>query len=218
VSAKERAGRVALVLVAAVAENGVIGQGGSLPWRLKSDMKHFRAATMGRPVVMGRKTYLSIGKPLAGRTNIVVSRDRAFAAPGMVVVPGIDAALAVARGDALRRGAAEIAVIGGAEVYAQTIDIADRLVVTQVALQPKGDTTFPAIDPAAWRESERNVQAAGPEDEAARMRGEARTCGERVVRGGTEFKAVRRRAACGATACLSRVVTEWRLPYNPCKL
>jgi dihydrofolate reductase len=167
VRANERAGRVALVLVAAVAENGVIGQGGSLPWRLKSDMKHFRAATMGRPVVMGRKTYLSIGKPLGGRTNIVVSRDRAFAAPGVVVVPTIDAALAVARGDALRRGAAEIAVIGGAEVYTQTMDIADRLVVTQVALQPKGDTTFPAIDPAAWRESERNVQAAGPEDEAA---------------------------------------------------
>jgi dihydrofolate reductase len=166
VSENARAGRVALVLVAAVAENGVIGQGGSLPWRLKSDMKHFRVATMGRPVVMGRKTYLSIGKPLAGRTNIVVSRDRAFAAPGVVVAPAVDAALAVARGDALRRGTGEIAVIGGAEIYAQTMDRADRLVITQVALQPKGDTKFPAIDPAAWKEGERAVHAAGPDDEA----------------------------------------------------
>src|SRR6202040_1162317 len=107
-----------LVLVAAVAENGVIGQGGGLPWRLKSDLRNFRAITMGKPVVMGRKTYLSIGKPLAGRTNIVVSRNRDFAAPGVIVAPGIEAALAAARGDALRRGADAIAVIGGADLYA----------------------------------------------------------------------------------------------------
>jgi dihydrofolate reductase len=166
-SATERMGFPTLVLVAAVAENGVIGQGGSLPWRLKSDMKHFRAATIGKPVIMGRKTYLSIGKPLPGRTNIVMSRDRAFTAPGVVVARHIAAALAVARGDALRRGAAEIVVIGGAEVYAQTMDIADRLVVTTVALQPRGDTKFPVIDPAVWMESRRTVQAAGPGDEAA---------------------------------------------------
>ena len=143
------------MLVAAVADNGVIGQGGGLPWRLKSDMQHFRAVTMGKPVVMGRKTFLSIGKPLKGRSNIVVSRDPQFAAPGMLVAPSIEAALAAARGDALRRGADAIAVIGGADLYAQIMDRADRLVITHVHLQPEGDTKFPTIDPLHWRERER---------------------------------------------------------------
>ena len=157
---------VGVTFVVAVADNGVIGQGGGLPWRLKSDMQHFRAATMGKPVVMGRKTYLSIGKPLAGRTNIVVSRDRAFAAPGVLVAPSIEAALTVARGDALRRGAAEIAVIGGADIYAQTMTAADRLVVTRVHLRPGGDTKFPSVDPNVWKEVERAEHRAGPHDEA----------------------------------------------------
>ena len=100
----------ALFLVAAVADNGVIGQAGALPWRLKSDLRNFRAITMGKPVVMGRKTYLSIGRPLAGRTNIVVSRDRAFAAAGVLVAPSVQSALTAARGDALRRGVGEIAL------------------------------------------------------------------------------------------------------------
>src|SRR3977135_82555 len=123
--------QIPLRLVAAVAENGVIGQGGALPWRLRSDMKHFRAATMGKPVVMGRKTYLSIGKPLPGRTNSVASRDRAFAAPGVLVAETVEAALAVARGDALRRGVGEIAIIGGAALYAQIMDAGRRLVMTR---------------------------------------------------------------------------------------
>ena len=92
-----------VILVAAIAENGVIGRGNALPWRLKSDMAHFRALTMGKPVVMGRKTYQSIGRPLKGRTAIVVSRDRAFAAGGVVIAPSVDAALTVAKGDSLRR-------------------------------------------------------------------------------------------------------------------
>jgi dihydrofolate reductase len=162
----EQQQHVSLVLVAAVAENGVIGQGGALPWRLKSDMKHFRAATMGKPVVMGRKTYLSIARLLVGRTNIVVSRDPAFAAPGVVAAPSVEAALTVARGDALRRGAGEIAVIGGADIYAQTIGRADRLVITRVHLQPSGDTTFPAIDPDIWRERERTQHDAGADNDA----------------------------------------------------
>jgi dihydrofolate reductase len=157
---------VEVTFVVAVADNDVIGQGGRLPWRLKSEMAHFRAATMGKPVVMGRKTYLSIGRPLAGRTNIVVSRDRAFAAPGVLVAPSIEAALTVARGDALRRGAAEIAVIGGADIYAQTMSVADRLVVTRVHLRPSGDTTFPSIDPNVWKEVERAEHRAGADDEA----------------------------------------------------
>ncbi len=114
-----------IILVAAVAENGVIGRGNGLPWRLKSDMQHFRALTMGKPVIMGRKTYLSIGKPLKGRTTIVVSRDRTFAAPGIVVAPSLEAALAAARGDALRRGADAIVVAGGADIYAQAMPLAD---------------------------------------------------------------------------------------------
>jgi dihydrofolate reductase len=157
---------VQVTFVVAVADNGVIGQGGRLPWRLKSEMQHFRAATIGKPVVMGRKTYLSIGKPLAGRTNIVVSRDRAFTAPGIVVAPSVQAALTVAHGDALRRGAAEIAVIGGADIYAQTMAVADRLLITRVHLRPDGDTKFPSIDPSVWKEVERTEHRAGPDDEA----------------------------------------------------
>jgi dihydrofolate reductase len=103
-----------ILLVAAIAQNGVIGRGNALPWRLKSDMQHFRALTMGKPVVMGRKTYLSIGRPLKGRTTIVVSRDRDFAAPGIVVAASLDDALTAARGDALRRNADTIVVAGGA--------------------------------------------------------------------------------------------------------
>jgi dihydrofolate reductase len=156
----------ALVLVAAVADNGVIGQRGGLPWRLKSDLRNFRAITMGKPVVMGRRTYLSIGKPLAGRTNIVVSRNRDFAAPGIVVAPGIAAALAAARGDALRRSADAVAVIGGAELYVHTIGCADRLIITHVHLRPDGDTMFPAIDPALWRDVERSEHDPGPDDAA----------------------------------------------------
>ncbi len=155
-----------LTLVVAAAENGVIGSDGQLPWRLKSEMAHFRQATMGKPVVMGRKTFLSIGKPLKGRTNIVVTRDADFAAPGILVAPTISAALATARGDALRRGADEIAVIGGADIYRQTLPMADRIVFTRVHLQPTGDSTFPLIDPGIWIENGRTEFAAGPQDDA----------------------------------------------------
>ncbi len=162
-----RSRQIALVLVVAVADNGVIGQGGRLPWRLKSDMAHFRKLTMGKPVVMGRKTFLSIGAPLNGRTNIVVSRDPSFTHAGILVAPNVEAALIAARGDALRRGVDDIAVIGGGELYRQTMDRADRLVVTRVHLRPAGDATFPAVDPKVWRETERSEHPAGPCDEAA---------------------------------------------------
>jgi dihydrofolate reductase len=161
-----RATAPALVLIAAVADTGVIGQGGGLPWRLKSDLRNFRAITVGKPVVMGRKTYLSIGKPLAGRTNIVVSRNRDFAAPGVMVAPGIEPALAAARGDARRRSADAIAVIGGAELYAHMMEFADRLVITHVHLRPEGDTMFPVIEPALWQEVERSEHDPGPDDAA----------------------------------------------------
>jgi dihydrofolate reductase len=156
-----------VVLLAAIAENGIIGRRNALPWRLKSDMQHFRALTMGKPVVMGRKTFLSIGKPLAGRTTIVVSRDRTFAALGVVVAPGIDVALVVARGDALRRNTDAIVIAGGADIYEQTLPQATQLAITHVHKAVDGDARFPAIDPKFWRESARDEHPAGVEDEAA---------------------------------------------------
>ncbi|HTV36491.1 MAG TPA: dihydrofolate reductase [Xanthobacteraceae bacterium] len=156
-----------ILIIAAVAENGVIGRGNALPWRLKSDMAHFRKLTMGKPVVMGRKTYQSIGKPLQGRTTIVVSRDRGFTAPGIVVAQSVEAALTTARGEALRRGADAIIVAGGAEIYGQVMGQAARLVVTQVHLAAEGDARFPAIDPSRWRETERSEHDAGAGDDAA---------------------------------------------------
>jgi dihydrofolate reductase len=156
-----------IVLLAAVAENGIIGRGNALPWRLKSDMVHFRARTMNKPVVMGRKTYQSIGKPLQGRTTIVVSRDRGFAAPGVLAAGTLADALAAAHGDALRRGCDEIVVAGGADIYAQAMPLAARLVITEVHKRVDGDARFPAIDPKVWREMARNDHPPGAGDEAA---------------------------------------------------
>jgi dihydrofolate reductase len=156
-----------IILLAAVAENGVIGRGNTLPWRLKSDMIHFRTFTMGKPVVLGRKTYLSIGKPLRGRTTIVVSRDHSFAAPGIVVAPNLDNALAAACGDALRRRTDEIVVAGGGDIYAQAMPLADRLVITEVHKRVDGEAHFPVIDPAVWREVSRNECEPAVDDEAA---------------------------------------------------
>jgi dihydrofolate reductase len=166
VTAERGSPHIPLVLVAAVAENGVIGRAGAMPWRLKTDLRRFRALTMGHPVVMGRKTWLAFGKPLKGRTNIVISRDPAFGAPGIVVAPSLEAALEVAEGDALRRAAAAIVVGGGADIYCTTIDMAARLEITRVHARPQGDTVFPDIDPAQWRETARQEFAAGPDDEA----------------------------------------------------
>jgi dihydrofolate reductase len=156
----------ALVLIVAVAENGVIGRDNALPWRLKSDLQHFRARTMGKPVVMGRRTFQSLARPLKGRTVIVVTRDPGFAAPGIVVAPSLDAALAAARGDALRRGADAVMVAGGGDVYAAVMPLADRIEMTLVHARPDGDTVFPPIDPAVWREVERIDHPAGPDDSA----------------------------------------------------
>jgi dihydrofolate reductase len=156
-----------IVALAAVADNGVIGRGNALPWRLKSDMQHFRSVTMDKPVVMGRKTFLSIGKPLKGRTTIVVSRDRAFTAPGVLVAPSVEAALAAARGDALRRNADTIIVAGGADIYAQTMPMTTRLAITEVHARIEGDVRFPAIDPTLWRVTARSEQKQAAEDEVA---------------------------------------------------
>ena len=158
---------VSLVLIAAVADNGVIGRAGGLPWRLKSDMQHFRALTLGHPVVMGRKTFQSVGQRLPGRTSIVISRDGAFSAPGVLVAATLDAALEAARGDALRRGVDAVMVIGGADIYAQAMPLASRLEITRVHANPSGDALFPPIAAMEWRETARHDGSAGPEDEAA---------------------------------------------------
>jgi dihydrofolate reductase len=158
---------VALVIVAAVADNGVIGRANAMPWRLKSEHRHFRALTLGKPLVMGRKTFASIGRPLDRRTNVVVSRDPTFAAPGVVVAPDLDAALTIARADALRRGVDMIMIAGGADIYAQAMARADRIALTLVHLRPEGDTHLPPIDPRLWVEVERREHAAGPGDDSA---------------------------------------------------
>jgi dihydrofolate reductase len=155
-----------VVLIVAVADNGVIGSGGTIPWRLKADQQRLKAMTMGKPVVMGRKTFMSLRRPLPGRTNIVVTRDAGFRSPGAVVTTSFADARAVATGDALRRFVTEIAVIGGAEIYAQWLDIADRLEVTEVHARPEGDTHLAAIDPAGWEEVARVGNSAGPDDSA----------------------------------------------------
>lgn len=156
-----------IVLVAAVAENNVIGRNGGLPWRLKSDLAHFRALTINKPVVMGRKTYESIGKPLDRRTNIVITRDVKFAAVGALTAPSFEAALDLARADAARRGADEVMIIGGSDVFAAALPLADRLEITRVHASPEGDTFFPPIDPEVWRQVESKAHRAGPHDSAS---------------------------------------------------
>jgi dihydrofolate reductase len=153
-----------VVLIVAVADNGVIGCRGAIPWRLKSDMQRLKAMTLDKPVVMGRKTFASIGRPLPGRTNIVVTRDAGFRSPGAVVTTSLTDARAVALGDALRRSADEIAVIGGAEIYAQWMEYADRLEITEVHARPEGDTYLAAIDAADWQEVARVRNSAGSDD------------------------------------------------------
>ena len=155
-----------IVLVAAGAENGVIGRDNALPWRIRSDLQHFKRITIGRPVVMGRKTYESIGKPLKDRTNIVITRDPDYAPGGVVVARSVEKAMQMARADAERRGADEIAVIGGSGVFKETMARADRLEITLVHMEPRGDTYFPPIDPHMWQESRRVRQEAAPQDDA----------------------------------------------------
>ena len=157
---------IEVVLIVAVAENGVIGAGGTIPWRLKTDQQRLKAITQDKPVVMGRKTFESLRRPLPGRTNIVVTRDENYRAPGAVVTTSFENARAVALGDALRRSATEIAVIGGAEIYAQWMDAADRLDVTEVHARPEGDTRFAVIDTVKWKEVSRAKNPAGPDDSA----------------------------------------------------
>jgi dihydrofolate reductase len=152
-----------LSLVAAVAKNGVIGRDNAMPWRLPSDLKRFKALTTGHPVVMGRKTFQSIGKPLPGRENIVASRGD-FRAAGASVVPSLEAAVSRAAEIAGRGG--EVFIIGGAEIYRQAVPIADRLYITEVDAAPEGEAAFPEIDRSVWRETSRE-KVKHPEGDSA---------------------------------------------------
>ena len=154
-----------LALIAAVADNGTIGRDGGLPWRLSNDLRYFRSITMGKPVIMGRRTYESIGKPLPGRANIVVSRNGSFAPDGVTVAADLDAAIAAAEALAAEAGADEILVIGGAALYDAALPRADRLYLTEVHAGIDGDVHFPPFDRSAWREVSRTAHPAGEKDE-----------------------------------------------------
>jgi dihydrofolate reductase len=159
-------GAMKIVLVAAIGDNAVIGRDGQLPWRLKSDLQHFKKVTMNRPVIMGRKTHESIGKLLPDRTNIVLTRYLSLVAPGAVLATSLDAALSYARSDAAKRGVDEIMVIGGGDIFAATMEMADRLEITHVHAAPEGDALFPPIDPEVWQEISREEHYAGADDDA----------------------------------------------------
>ena len=143
-----------IALIAAMAENGVIGRENRLPWRLPADLRRFKSVTMGKPVIMGRKTYESIGKPLPGRSNIVVTRDPDYRAPGCQVVHSLEQALEAGAGHT------EVMVIGGAELYRQALGRAQRMYLTLVRAEVEGDTLFPDIEPQQWRELERESHRA----------------------------------------------------------
>lgn len=154
--------------VVAIAENGIIGRDNNLPWKLSGDMAFFKRVTMGKPVIMGRKTWESLPRrPLPGRPNIVVTRDPAYVAEGAEVATSAEAALA--RGIALAEeaGVGEVAVIGGAQLYAETFDRATRLYITEVHAAPEGDVSFPGFDRRQWREVSRERHEAGEKDSAA---------------------------------------------------
>jgi dihydrofolate reductase len=159
--------KLSLTLIAAVARNRVIGGGNQLLWRIKADLRYFREHTLGKPLIMGRKTFESIGRPLPGRDTIVVTRDATFAADGTFIVRSLEEALAKGNDLAASRGIREVMVAGGGEIYAQTISQADRLLITEVALEPDGDAFFPLIDRKKWRETKREDHAKGPDDDAA---------------------------------------------------
>lgn len=156
---------IGIALIVAVARNGVIGNAGGMPWKLSTDLKRFKRDTMGKPIIMGRKTFESIGKSLPGRLNIVVSRSD-FSAPDTVHANSIDAALFLAEGWAQENKADEICIVGGGQIYAETIDQASKLYVTHVLAEPDGDTRFPDIREADWVPVHREEVAAGENDTA----------------------------------------------------
>ena len=158
-------GEARVALVVAVAENGIIGRNGKLPWKLPSDLKRFRKLTLGKPMIMGRKTYESIGRPLDGRDTIVVTRSTDFAAPGAHVAASVEDAIALGRELAARRGRDEVTVIGGEDIFRLALPSAERIYLTLVHGTPAGDTRFAISDAVRWRETAREPMPQGPGDE-----------------------------------------------------
>ena len=158
---------VPVALVAAVAQNGVIGDKNAIPWRLPSDFAHFKRITLGKPVIMGRKTFESIGKPLAGRTNIVVTRQAGYQPDGVLVISSLEAALDHAQTIAEADGAEEVIVGGGAQIYQEALPVADRMYLSEVALAPEGDAYFPRVNWGEWQESGQIEVPPSPKDTAA---------------------------------------------------
>lgn len=159
-----------IAIVVAAAENSVIGNAGGLPWRIPSDLKRFRALTMGKPVIMGRKTFQSLPKALDGRDNIVVTRDASFRPPGALTAPSLQAAIELARTKAAERGpdsTDELMVIGGDEIYRLALPLADRIYLTRVHATPSGDAEFKALDEAEWRLVRQEPLPRGPNDDHA---------------------------------------------------
>lgn len=150
-------------LVWAMAQNRVIGRNNQLPWYLPEDLKYFKRITLGKPVIMGRKTFDSIGKPLPGRTNIVVTRNRDWSFEGVRIVDSLEAARELCENQAIVDGTEEAMIIGGAEIYRQAMPLADRLYLTEVHADVEGDATFPEFDRSQWQEIAReDFEASGP--------------------------------------------------------
>ena len=156
-----------IAMIAGVARNNVIGADGGIPWKIPSDMAFFKRTTMGKPIVMGRKQYETVGRPLPGRTNIVVTRQPGYAPEGVIVVNSLDEALEKARDVAAAEGVGEVMVIGGGDIYAQAMALAGRLYISHVDLVPEGDVFFPAIDPEVWRVVEEPEVPVSDKDSAA---------------------------------------------------
>ncbi|MDP3320122.1 MAG: dihydrofolate reductase [Bosea sp. (in: a-proteobacteria)] len=154
-----------IVLVAAIADNGVIGDDNRLIWRLKTDLRRFRSLTLGRPVLMGRKTFLSIGKPLPGRETIVLTRDPDFRPEGVHVTHDLEAGLALGQRLGAKLGADSVAVAGGADVYRQALPVADRLELTFVHARPAGDAVFPEWGRSAFVADAPQTHPASPDDD-----------------------------------------------------
>lgn len=157
---------VRIAMIAGVAENGVIGSDQTIPWRVPSDMAFFKKTTMGKPIVMGRKQFETVGKPLPGRTNIVITRQRDYQPEGVLVFHDVETALAEAGKIAEADGVDEIMIIGGGELYAQLMARADRLYITHIDFSPSGDVRFPAIAPEQWTVIDLPEVAPSPRDEA----------------------------------------------------
>jgi len=157
---------VRVAMIAAVAANNVIGRDGGIPWRIPSDMAFFKRTTMGKPIVMGRRQYESVGRPLPGRANIVVTRQAGYQPDGVIVIDGLEAGLERAKAIAEADGKEEVMIIGGGEIYARGMAFADKLYISHVELRPEGDVLFPPIDPGQWTLVEEPQVSPDPRDEA----------------------------------------------------